>query len=88
MYPLGGPEADAVDDAGLQSRMVTVRDLSTLEGQGLSMVLVNLEACAINFAHSHPRAAQASTVLLYTADDDTAVLSRDLVCSSRPLCTD
>ncbi|CAM9761580.1 unnamed protein product, partial [Sphacelaria rigidula] len=60
VYPLGGPEADTVNDAGLQSRRVGVSELPALEGQGLSMVLVNIEACAINLAHSHPRAAQAS----------------------------
>lgn len=63
VYPLGGPEPDEVDAAGRQVRVVTLRELPSLERQGLSMVLVNLEACAISYAHTHPRAAEASTVL-------------------------
>eukprot|EP00904_Undaria_pinnatifida_P006374 jgi/Undpi1/2867/HiC_scaffold_14.g06244.m1 len=58
---LGGPDSSDLVD-GVQSRSVNVNHLAALGGQGISMTLVNLDACAINLPHIHPRA----TEMLYT----------------------
>eukprot|EP00904_Undaria_pinnatifida_P006385 jgi/Undpi1/2877/HiC_scaffold_14.g06254.m1 len=60
-FSLGGPgPSDLVD--GFQLRGVNLNQLPALEGQGISMALVNLGPCAINLPHVHPRA----TEMLYT----------------------
>ena len=57
VFPLGGPEPDDIED-GRQLRSVNLNQLPALEGQGISMTLVNLEPCAINLPHVHPRATE------------------------------
>ncbi|CAM9935250.1 unnamed protein product [Laminaria digitata] len=63
VFALGGPEPDRLDD-GVRLRAVTLSQLPALEGQGISMTLVNLGPCAINLPHIHPRA----TEMLYTIE--------------------
>ncbi|CAN0442552.1 unnamed protein product, partial [Laminaria digitata] len=60
-FSLGGPEPDNLVD-NFQLRGVNLNQLPALEGQGISMALVNLGPCAINLPHVHPRA----TEMLYT----------------------
>ena len=62
-YALGGPEADNPNDPaegsrGFQSRVANVNHIPVLEGNGVSMVLFNLEPCGINLPHVHPRATE------------------------------
>lgn len=59
MYELGGPPPDNLVD-GLQFRGVTLGQLPALQGQGISMALVNLDPCTINLPHLHPRATEVS----------------------------
>lgn len=59
-FQLGGPEPDAPVD-GFELRSASVRQLPALEGQGISMSIVNLGPCAINQPHTHPRATEVST---------------------------
>eukprot|EP00903_Cladosiphon_okamuranus_P019872 g18265.t1 len=61
-FSLGGPEPDAPVN-GFQFRAVNVNQLPALEGQGISMALVNLDACAINLPHLHPRATEMLYVI-------------------------
>ena len=56
-FSLGGPEPDGAVE-GFQLRAVNLNQLPALEGQGISMALVNLDACAINLPHIHPRATE------------------------------
>ena len=58
-FSLGGPEPEALVN-GFQLRGVNLNQLPALEGQGISMALVNLDACAINLPHVHPRATEVS----------------------------
>ena len=58
-YALSGPEPDKLVD-GRQLRGVSLAQLPAVEGQGISMTLVNLEPCAINLPHIHPRASDVS----------------------------
>ncbi|CAM9329551.1 unnamed protein product, partial [Ectocarpus sp. 12 AP-2014] len=37
-----------------------VNQLPALDGQGISMALVNLDPCAINLPHIHPRATEVN----------------------------
>eukprot|EP00904_Undaria_pinnatifida_P006373 jgi/Undpi1/2866/HiC_scaffold_14.g06243.m1 len=62
-FSLGGPEPSNLVD-NFQLRSVNLNQLPALEGQGLSMVLVNLGPCAMNLPHVHPRA----TEMLYTIE--------------------
>lgn len=59
MYELGGPFPDNLVD-GLQFRGVTLSQLPALQGQGISMALVNLDPCTINLPHIHPRATEVN----------------------------
>eukprot|EP00903_Cladosiphon_okamuranus_P019871 g18264.t1 len=61
-FSLGGPEPDAPVN-GFQFRAVNVNQLPALEGQGISMALVNLDACTINLPHLHPRATEMLYVI-------------------------
>ena len=61
-FSLGGPEPDNLVD-NFQLRGVNLNQLPALEGQGISMALVNLGPCAINLPHIHPRATEVSTLL-------------------------
>ncbi|CAM9880261.1 unnamed protein product [Laminaria digitata] len=61
VFNLGGPEPDNLIN-NFQLRGVNLNQLPALEGQGISMALVNLGPCAINLPHIHPRA----TEMLYT----------------------
>ncbi|CAM9252730.1 unnamed protein product [Scytosiphon promiscuus] len=61
-FSLGGPEPDALVD-GFQIRGVNLNQLPALEGQGISMALVNLDPCAINLPHIHPRATEMLYVI-------------------------
>lgn len=56
---LGGPEPDALVD-GVQIRLATLNEVPALAGQGVSVGLVNLAACAINLPHVHPRGTEVS----------------------------
>lgn len=56
-FSLGGPEPDNLVE-GFQFRGVNVNQLPALDDQGISMALVNLDACAINLPHVHPRATE------------------------------
>ena len=58
-FSLGGPEPSAPVN-GFQIRGVNLNNLPALEGQGISMALVNLDACTINLPHIHPRATEVS----------------------------
>jgi len=58
-FSLGGPEPEALVN-GAQLRAVTLNQLPALDGQGISMALVNLDACGINLPHVHPRATEVS----------------------------
>eukprot|EP00904_Undaria_pinnatifida_P006369 jgi/Undpi1/2862/HiC_scaffold_14.g06239.m1 len=62
-FSLGGPKPDAIVD-GRQIRVGNLNQLPSLAGQGISMVLVNLDACAINLPHVHPR----GTEMIYTIE--------------------
>lgn len=69
-YSLGGPEPDELVD-GFQYRGVNVNQLPSLHGYGVSMALLNLDACAINLPHLHPRATEVilnTCRLLYLTD--------------------
>lgn len=59
VFSLGGPEPDASVN-GFQSRSVNLNNFPTLEGQGVAMVLFNVDACAINLPHIHPRATEVN----------------------------
>ena len=61
VLPLGGPDPDP-DNAvnGVQVRAALFQTLPALEGQGLTMAVFNVEACAANPPHIHPRAAEVS----------------------------
>ena len=61
-FALGGPEPDNLVD-NFQLRGVNLNQLPALEGQGISMALVNLGPCAINLPHVHPRATEVSKSL-------------------------
>ena len=56
-FSLGGPEPEAPVN-GFQIRGVNLNNLPALEGQGIAMALVNLDACTINLPHIHPRATE------------------------------
>lgn len=56
-FPLGGPEPDALVN-GYQLRLATLNEIPALEGQGISMAVVNLDPCTINAPHIHPRATE------------------------------
>ena len=56
-FTLGGPEPEALVN-GFQFRGVNLNNLPALEGQGIAMALVNLDACTINLPHIHPRATE------------------------------
>ena len=58
-FSLGGPEPDAPGN-GAQLRFANLNQLPALEGQGISMVVVNLDPCGINLPHVHPRATEVS----------------------------
>ncbi|CAN0470066.1 unnamed protein product, partial [Scytosiphon promiscuus] len=58
-FSLGGPEPDNLVD-NFQLRGVNLNQLPALEGQGISMAIVNLGPCAINLPHIHPRATEVS----------------------------
>lgn len=58
-FSLGGPDPDNAVN-GFQLRGVNLNQLPALEGQGISMALVNLDACAINLPHIHPRATEVN----------------------------
>ena len=58
-FSLGGPEPSAPVD-GFQLRAVNLDNLPALAGQGISMVLFNLDACTINLPHVHPRATEVT----------------------------
>ena len=58
-YTLGGPEPDDLVD-NFQLRSVNLNQLPALEGQGISMTLINLGPCAINLPYVHPRATEAT----------------------------
>ena len=58
-FTLGGPEPEAPVN-GFQLRGVNLNNLPALEGQGISMALVNLDACTINLPHIHPRATEVN----------------------------
>ncbi|CAM9923033.1 unnamed protein product [Ectocarpus sp. 6 AP-2014] len=62
VFSLGGPGPDALVD-GFQIRFVNVNQLPALDGQGISMALVNLDPCAINLPHIHPRATEMLYVI-------------------------
>ncbi|CAN0308541.1 unnamed protein product, partial [Ectocarpus sp. 8 AP-2014] len=62
VFSLGGPEPDALVE-GFQIRFVNVNQLPALDGQGISMALVNLDPCAINLPHIHPRATEMLYVI-------------------------
>eukprot|EP00752_Nemacystus_decipiens_P018324 g16440.t1 len=61
-FSLGGPEPSAPVN-GFQIRGVNLNNLPALEGQGISMALVNLDACTINLPHIHPRATEMLYVI-------------------------
>ncbi|CAN0540023.1 unnamed protein product, partial [Laminaria digitata] len=58
-FALGSPDPDNIVD-GRQLRGVSLSQLPALEGQGISMTLVNLKPCAINLPHVHPRATEVT----------------------------
>ena len=61
VFSLGGPGPEGpAPDNGVQFRGVNLNQLPALEGQGIAMGLVNLDACAINLPHLHPRATEVS----------------------------
>ena len=62
VLPLGGPDPDNTVN-GVQLRIALFQTLPVLEGQGLSMGVLNVEACAVNPPHIHPRAAEVSIYL-------------------------
>ncbi|CBJ28693.1 cupin-like protein [Ectocarpus siliculosus] len=77
VFSLGGPEPDALVD-GFQIRFVNVNQLPALDGQGISMALVNLDPCAINLPHIHPRATEVN---------EPAAFNRRLFPNPLPCCT-
>ncbi|CAM9823047.1 unnamed protein product [Ectocarpus sp. 4 AP-2014] len=62
VFTLGGPESDAPVD-GFQIRAATLGQIPALDGQGIAMALVNLDACTINLPHIHPRATEMLYVI-------------------------
>lgn len=56
---LGGPDPDNAVD-GVQVRPAVFQTFPALEGQGLTMGVFNVDACAVNPPHTHPRAAEVS----------------------------
>lgn len=58
-FSLGGPEPDDAVD-GFQIRSANLASMPALMDQGVSMSLVNLDACAMNLPHVHPRASEVS----------------------------
>ena len=64
IFPLGGPEPDNLVD-NVELRAVNLNQLPALEGQGISMTLVNLGPCAINLPHIHPRATEVNKLSRY-----------------------
>ncbi|CAN0444968.1 unnamed protein product, partial [Ascophyllum nodosum] len=70
VLPLGGPDPDP-DNAvnGVQVRAALFQTLPALEGQGLTMAVFNVEACAANPPHIHPRAAE----IIYMLEGDLRV---------------
>ncbi|CAM9923374.1 unnamed protein product [Ectocarpus sp. 6 AP-2014] len=62
VFTLGGPEPDAPVD-GFQIRAATLGQIPALDGQGIAMALVNLDACTINLPHIHPRATEMMYVI-------------------------
>lgn len=59
VFKLGGPEPEAVVD-GVELRSASVKQFPALEGQGLSVTIVNLGPCAINHPYVRPRATEVS----------------------------
>ncbi|CAM9799943.1 unnamed protein product [Ascophyllum nodosum] len=68
VLPLGGPDPDNTVN-GVQLRIALFQTLPVLEGQGLSMGVLNVEACAVNPPHIHPRAAE----IIYMLEGDLRV---------------
>ena len=59
VFSLGGPELEGPSpDSGVQLAAATLGQLPALEGQGISMAIVNLDACAILPPHYQPRATE------------------------------
>lgn len=77
-FDLGGPDPDNLIE-GIQLRTVNVNQLPALEGLGISMTLVNLDPCAINLPHVHPRATEVSPQLL----EHFCFLSKSAILSAR-----
>ncbi|CAM9752540.1 unnamed protein product, partial [Ectocarpus sp. 13 AM-2016] len=48
---------------GFQIRAATLGQIPALDGQGIAMALVNLDACTINLPHIHPRATEMQYVI-------------------------
>ncbi|CAN0244247.1 unnamed protein product, partial [Ectocarpus sp. 4 AP-2014] len=61
-YSLGGPEPSTLVD-GFQIRPAFLAQFPALEGYGIAMALVNMDACTINLPHLHPRATELSYVI-------------------------
>lgn len=61
VFTIGGPEPEGLfPDIGFQLGVATLGQLPALEGQGISMAIVNLDACSILPPHYQPRAAEMS----------------------------
>jgi oxalate decarboxylase/phosphoglucose isomerase-like protein (cupin superfamily) len=58
VFDLLGSIPLAITEGGGTAQVLTVAQLPSLANTGLSMVLVNLEPCAINPPHTHPRATE------------------------------
>lgn len=50
---------------GVTAERFTVYQFPALEGQGIGMLIVNMEPCSINLSHGRPRATEVSTSLYY-----------------------
>ena len=72
VFNLGGPEPDALTD-GFQVRAAGLAQFPVVEGQGVAMAVVNLDACTINLPHIHPRAAEASKDVQIRVDSHLAI---------------
>ena len=61
VLPLGGRDPDPGNSVdGVHLRAALFQTLPALEGQGLALGVLHVEACAISPPHIHPRAAEVS----------------------------
>ena len=63
VFDIGRKPKDSIGLGG-KIKIVTSEELKSLSGEGVALVLVDLEPCSINQPHLHPRATEINFVLL------------------------